>query len=290
MRAHRGLAARRHAYRWNLRGIDAHGRLSARRADPRDRLSAVRRDRSAAPRVAQLRRERREPQRALQRRCAASDRRRRRGRSADAVRDVSERRHPAHLDRIRPRAVPVVAAAACGSGTPSARVAARPVVPRCVHRCREGRDRIHDRPLDHAVARRAVDRRAAVALGGVGHRAVGRGWPPSTTYFRSWPTAAGSPRSDSACSTASASPVRCTTSACQPGRSRLSLAGFNLGVEVGQLAIVLLFLPLAFALRSTWTYRRLLVGGGSLAIAAIASVWLVDRAFEVSVFSALAAR
>ncbi len=74
------------------------------------------------------------------------------------------------------------------------------------------------------------------------------------------------------------------------GSLALSLAGFNLGVEVGQLAIVLLFLPLAFALRSTWTYRRLLVGGGSLAIAAIASVWLVDRAFEVSVFSALAAR
>ncbi len=125
MRAHRGLAARRHAYRWNLRGIDAHGRVSARRADARDRLSAVRRDRSAAPRVAQLRRGRREPQRRVQRGCAASDRRRRRGRSADAVRHVSERRHPAHLDRLRPRAVPAVAAAACGAGTPPAGVAAR---------------------------------------------------------------------------------------------------------------------------------------------------------------------
>ena len=69
----------------------------------------------------------------------------------------------------------------------------------------------------------------------------------------------------------------------------LSLAAFNLGVEIGQLAIVLLFLPLAFALRSTWVYRRLVLGGGSIAIAALASVWLVERTLDVGVFSALAA-
>lgn len=74
------------------------------------------------------------------------------------------------------------------------------------------------------------------------------------------------------------------------GSLALSLAGFNLGVEAGQLAIVLPFLPLAFALRSTWTYRRLVLGGGSAAIAAVATVWLVERAFDVGVFSALAAR
>ena len=74
------------------------------------------------------------------------------------------------------------------------------------------------------------------------------------------------------------------------GSLALSLAGFNLGVEAGQLAIVLAFLPLAFALRSTWTYRRLVFGGGSIAVAAIASVWLVERAFDVGLFSALAAR
>jgi hypothetical protein len=70
----------------------------------------------------------------------------------------------------------------------------------------------------------------------------------------------------------------------------LSLFGFNLGVEAGQLAIVVVFLPLAFGLRSTWAYRRLLFGGGSVAIAAVAGVWLVERAFDVGVFSALAAR
>jgi hypothetical protein len=74
------------------------------------------------------------------------------------------------------------------------------------------------------------------------------------------------------------------------GSLALSLAGFNLGVEAGQLAIVVLFLPLAFALRSTWTYRRMVFAGGSAAIAMVASVWLVERAFNVGVFSALAAR
>ena len=73
------------------------------------------------------------------------------------------------------------------------------------------------------------------------------------------------------------------------GSLALSLAGFNLGVEAGQLAIVALFVPVAFALRATWAYRRLALGGGSLAIAALASVWLVERAFGVGVFSALAA-
>ena len=74
------------------------------------------------------------------------------------------------------------------------------------------------------------------------------------------------------------------------GSLTLSLAGFNLGVEAGQLAIVCLFLPLAFALRSTWTYRRLVLAGGSVAITAIATLWLVERAFDVAMFGALAAR
>ena len=74
------------------------------------------------------------------------------------------------------------------------------------------------------------------------------------------------------------------------GSLALSLAGFNLGVEAGQLAIVCLFLPLAFALRSTWTYRRVVLAGGSVASAAIATLWLVERAFDVAMFSALAAR
>jgi hypothetical protein len=73
------------------------------------------------------------------------------------------------------------------------------------------------------------------------------------------------------------------------GSLALSLFGFNLGVEAGQLAIVVVFLPLAFLFRSTWAYRRMLFAGGSMTIAAIAAVWLVERAFDVPLFGALAA-
>jgi len=61
----------------------------------------------------------------------------------------------------------------------------------------------------------------------------------------------------------------------------LALVGFNLGVEGGQLAIVAAFLPLAFALRRTAFYRRAVMVGGSLLIATLAGLWLVERAFEV---------
>ncbi|SFL49830.1 HupE / UreJ protein [Rugamonas rubra] len=59
-----------------------------------------------------------------------------------------------------------------------------------------------------------------------------------------------------------------------------SLLGFNLGVEAGQLCIVALFLPLAFALRATRLYRGVF-SGGSAAIALLATVWLVERAFDL---------
>lgn len=65
------------------------------------------------------------------------------------------------------------------------------------------------------------------------------------------------------------------------GALALSLLGFNVGVELGQLAVVVLFLPLAFALRGTRLYRRAVFLGGSAAIVAVASLWFVERAFGV---------
>ena len=62
-----------------------------------------------------------------------------------------------------------------------------------------------------------------------------------------------------------------------------SLVGFNLGVELGQLAIVAMFLPLAFLLRGTHLYRRYTLGVGSFAIAALATVWMAERLFEFKV-------
>ncbi len=60
-----------------------------------------------------------------------------------------------------------------------------------------------------------------------------------------------------------------------------ALVGFNLGVEVGQLAIVSVFLPLSYALRTTWGYRWLGLRLGSAAIVALAAVWLTERAFDL---------
>lgn len=61
----------------------------------------------------------------------------------------------------------------------------------------------------------------------------------------------------------------------------LALIGFNGGVEVGQLAIVAVFLPLAFWLRATRFYRVGVLTGGSLLVALLASWWLVQRVFEL---------
>ena len=61
----------------------------------------------------------------------------------------------------------------------------------------------------------------------------------------------------------------------------LALVGFNVGVEAGQLAIVAAFLPVAFYLRDTILYRRIILLGGSGLIALLAAAWLVERAFDM---------
>ena len=61
----------------------------------------------------------------------------------------------------------------------------------------------------------------------------------------------------------------------------LALVGFNAGVEVGQLSIVAVFLPVAFALRKTRFYRVGVLTGGSLIVAALASWWLAQRLFDL---------
>ena len=61
----------------------------------------------------------------------------------------------------------------------------------------------------------------------------------------------------------------------------VALVGFNLGVEAGQLAIVAAFLPIAFWLRHTSLYRRLILVGGSILIFLLAAVWLAERVFDL---------
>lgn len=57
----------------------------------------------------------------------------------------------------------------------------------------------------------------------------------------------------------------------------LGLAGFNLGVELGQLVVVALVMPALFLLRGTRYYQAAILRGGSLVIAALAAAWLAER-------------
>jgi hypothetical protein len=57
----------------------------------------------------------------------------------------------------------------------------------------------------------------------------------------------------------------------------VALGGFNVGVELGQLAIVVAFLSVAWWLRHTAFYRWVVVVGGSLAIAVTGAVWTWER-------------
>ncbi len=62
------------------------------------------------------------------------------------------------------------------------------------------------------------------------------------------------------------------------GARLLSLLAFNLGIETGQLAVVLGVMPIAYAVRSSLVYRRAVLPWGSAIIAAVALMWLVQRA------------
>jgi len=68
-----------------------------------------------------------------------------------------------------------------------------------------------------------------------------------------------------------------------------SLGGFNVGVEIGQEAVVLLIMPIAFLLRHTVFYQKVVMRWGSILIIIVAAGWLIQRAFDVLIpgFSAL---
>lgn len=61
-----------------------------------------------------------------------------------------------------------------------------------------------------------------------------------------------------------------------------SLLGFNLGVELGQVMIVAILLPIAYRLRTTRFYQRGVLWTGSFVIATLAAVWLVQRAMNIT--------
>lgn len=65
----------------------------------------------------------------------------------------------------------------------------------------------------------------------------------------------------------------------------LALVGFNIGVEIGQLCIVIVFVPIAYSLRHSKFYQHTIVCGGSILVVLIASAWFIERAFNQPLFS-----
>jgi hypothetical protein len=64
------------------------------------------------------------------------------------------------------------------------------------------------------------------------------------------------------------------------GEFAWALLQFNLGVELGQLAVVAAAILPLYLLRRSRAYQPLLLGGGSLAGLLVAGVWLAERVFD----------
>ena len=60
-----------------------------------------------------------------------------------------------------------------------------------------------------------------------------------------------------------------------------NLAGFNVGVEIGQVAIVAVVFPICFTLRAHSFYRRFVLRMGSGAIALFAFGWFIERVADL---------
>ena len=60
-----------------------------------------------------------------------------------------------------------------------------------------------------------------------------------------------------------------------------SLGGFNVGVEIGQESVVLPLIPLAYLVRRSRFYRIGILRWGSWAIVTVATLWLIERVFDV---------
>jgi hypothetical protein len=66
-----------------------------------------------------------------------------------------------------------------------------------------------------------------------------------------------------------------------PASLALSLFGFNVGVEIGQLVLVLLLVPLAYLVRGSRFYPRAGIATASGVIALFAGGWLIERSFDL---------
>lgn len=60
-----------------------------------------------------------------------------------------------------------------------------------------------------------------------------------------------------------------------------SLLAFNLGVEVGQVAIVAVVFPIFYLLRQYWFYPKLILRFGAVALIMVSLYWFIERGFLI---------
>ena len=65
----------------------------------------------------------------------------------------------------------------------------------------------------------------------------------------------------------------------------LSLLAFNVGVEIGQLFIVSLFILFASAVHRHWWYHLFIFRGGITVTAVLSCIWIIERSFNYEILS-----
>lgn len=70
----------------------------------------------------------------------------------------------------------------------------------------------------------------------------------------------------------------------------LSVLGFNVGVELGQLAIIAVVFPVLYLIRKSRWYVPVVLRYGSMVLIALAAVWMIERIFNISIYSRIRGR
>ena len=63
----------------------------------------------------------------------------------------------------------------------------------------------------------------------------------------------------------------------------LSVVAFNIGIEIGQIVIVAVMLPLLFAVRRLELYRKFFLKVAAVGLILVSGVWVIERAFDVDI-------
>lgn len=63
----------------------------------------------------------------------------------------------------------------------------------------------------------------------------------------------------------------------------LSVLAFNIGIEIGQMMIVAVIVPLLFAVRRLELYRNVFLKVAAVGLILVSGVWVIERAFGVDI-------